>query len=104
MPLTNDSIGLGRIIRLLKHLECQNLSIILDSLGTPNGSEKWKKKKVSWRSRRRSSWNLIHIEEDIVGKTLKAPTCKSSLPLVGPLGPSVSLQPPRAIHSLVIYN
>ena len=42
-PLANDLIMLRRLIQLLRHLECQNLSIISDSIGIPKGSKKWKK-------------------------------------------------------------
>ena len=41
--LVNDPIMLGRLIWLFRHLECQNPSIISDSIGIPNGSEKWEK-------------------------------------------------------------
>ena len=34
MPLANDPIMMGRSIWLLRHLECQNPSIISDSIGT----------------------------------------------------------------------
>ena len=35
VPHANDSIMLGRSIWLLRHLECQNLSIMSDSIGIP---------------------------------------------------------------------
>ena len=44
----NDPIILGRLIQLLKHLECENLSIIQDSLGRA-----WMVQQF-WRRR---SWN-----------------------------------------------
>ena len=59
--LANDPIMSGRSIQSFRHLECQNPSIILDSIGIP----RWLWKMGKWVSRR--SWrsqNLIHIEED----------------------------------------
>ena len=56
MQLANDPIMKKRSIQSFRHLECQNLSIISESIGIPNGSKKMGKKV---RSR-----NLIHIEED----------------------------------------
>ena len=41
--LANDFIMLERSICLFRHLECQNLSIISDSIGIPNGGEKIEK-------------------------------------------------------------
>ena len=38
--LANDPIMLERFIWSLRHLECQNLSLISDSIGIPNGGEK----------------------------------------------------------------
>ena len=38
--LVNNPIMLGRSIRLFRYPECQGPSIILDSIGNPNGSEK----------------------------------------------------------------
>ena len=44
--LAHDPIMLGRLILLFIHLECQNLSIISDSISIPNGIEKkWEKSK-----------------------------------------------------------
>ena len=42
--LANDPIMSGRLIRSFRHLECQNLSIISESIGIPNGSKKKGKK------------------------------------------------------------
>ena len=42
--LANDPIMSGRLIRSFRHLECQNPSIISDSIGIPNGGEKNDKK------------------------------------------------------------
>ena len=54
------------LIRSFRHLECQNPSIISQSIGIPNGSEKMGKKVRNTEhgggTRRR---NLIHIEEDV---------------------------------------
>ena len=41
--LVNDPIMSGRLIQLFRHLEHQNPSIISDSIGIPNGSEKTEK-------------------------------------------------------------
>ena len=43
-PLANDPIMLERSIGLFRHLECQNPSFILESIGIPNGSKKMGKK------------------------------------------------------------
>ena len=69
----NDPIMLGRSIRSFGHLECQNPSIISESIGILNGGKKWEKsEEESEESERR---NLIRIEEDIEEDVLwrKAP-------------------------------
>ena len=43
-PPANNIIMSGTSIRLFRHLECQNPSIISESIGIPNGSEKMGKK------------------------------------------------------------
>ena len=58
MLLAHDPIMSGRTILSFRYLECKNLSIFSDSIGTPNETIK-NGKKV-----RRRSWNLKHIEED----------------------------------------
>ena len=68
-PLANDPIMSGRSIQLFRHLECQNPSIISESIGIPNGSKKMGKKvRRNTEERRRNGGteerNLIHIEED----------------------------------------
>ena len=55
-PLAPGPIIWGRSLRSFRHLECQNLSIISDSIGIFNGSKKCGKSE--------ESRNLIHIEED----------------------------------------
>ena len=49
-----------------RHHECQNPSIISESIGIPNGSKKTGKKVRSHGGTRRNTeeQNLIHIEED----------------------------------------
>ena len=44
MPLANDPIMYRRSIWLFGHLQCQNPSIISESIGIPNGSKKMGKK------------------------------------------------------------
>ena len=44
MPLTNDHFMSGRSIKVFRHLEHQNQSIISESISIPNGSEKTGKK------------------------------------------------------------
>ena len=61
-PLANVPIMSRRSIRSFRHLECQNPSIISESIGIPNGSKKMGKKVR--RSRNGTERNLIHIEED----------------------------------------
>ena len=58
VTLANDPIMSGRSIQSFGHLECQNPSIISESIGIPNGS---KKNGKTWGTRR----NLNHKEEDI---------------------------------------
>merc|ERR1712089_39683 len=43
-PPANNLIILGTSIQSFRHLECQNPSIISESIGIPNGSEKTGKK------------------------------------------------------------
>ena len=59
MPLASDPIMLGRLIWWFRHLENQNLSIISDYIGIPNGSKKMEKSEEQ-----EEEGNLIHIEED----------------------------------------
>ena len=59
VPLPNDCIMQNRSLPSFRHLECQTPSIISDSIGIPNGSEK--KWENEWGTEER---NLIHIEED----------------------------------------
>ena len=59
MPLAYDPTMSGRLIQLFRHLECQNPSIVSDSIGIPRWLPKMGKK-VRSRSRR----SLNHIEED----------------------------------------
>ena len=47
---------------MFRHLQCQNPSIISESIGIPNGSEKMGKKVRN--GTRNTERNLIHIEED----------------------------------------
>ena len=56
----------GTSIRLFRHLEHQNLSIISESIGIPIGSEK-KGGNVRSRNTERNGTerNLIHIEGDM---------------------------------------
>ena len=70
--LTNDNIMLGISIQSYKHIECQNPSIISDSIGIPNGSKKMGEKSEEHRGTRRNTEehggtrrNIIHIEEDV---------------------------------------
>ena len=49
---------------MLRHLECQNPSIISESIGIPNGSKKIGKSEESEVEEHGTEWNLIHIEED----------------------------------------
>ena len=53
-------------IRSFRHLECQNPSIISESIGIPNGSEKTGKKvrNGGMEEHGGTERNLIHIEED----------------------------------------
>ena len=44
MLLVHDLIISGRFIRLFRHLECQNPSVISDFIGIPNEGEKIGKK------------------------------------------------------------
>ena len=63
----DDPIMLARLIRSFRHLECQNPSIISESIGIPNGSEKMGNKSEEEQrntERRNTERNLIHIEED----------------------------------------
>ena len=62
-PLANNPFTSGRSIQLFRHLECQNPSIISESIDIPNESEKMGNKVRSWNTER----NLIHIEEDSLG-------------------------------------
>ena len=48
--IANGPIMSERSIRLFRHLDCQNLSIISESIGIPNGSEKMGKKVRSRRN------------------------------------------------------
>ena len=43
-PPANNLIMLGTSIRSFRHLECQNPSIISESIGIPNESKKMEKK------------------------------------------------------------
>ena len=60
--IANAPIMLGRSIRSFRHLECQNLSIISDSIGIPNGSQKIGKKGKELEEEEEEEQNLIHIE------------------------------------------
>ena len=53
---------LGTSLSLFRHIKCQNLSIISDSIGIPPKRGKKNGKKIRRSHSRR---NLIHIEEDI---------------------------------------
>ena len=44
VPHENDPIILGRLIWLFRHLECQNMSVISNFIGIPNGGVKNGKK------------------------------------------------------------
>ena len=66
MPPANNLIISGTSIRSFRHLECQNPSIISESIGIPNGSKKMGKK-VRSRNGGTEERNLIHIEEDMQG-------------------------------------
>ena len=65
MQLANDPIISRRFIRSFRHLECQNQSIISDSIDT----SRWLQKKAK-KVRRR---NLIHMQEDRVNISIAAP-------------------------------
>ena len=63
VPLASDPFMWKRSIRSFRHLECQNPSIISESIGIPNGSKKWEKsEEEEWRN---GTKNLIHMEEDM---------------------------------------
>ena len=62
-PPANNFIMSGTSIRSFRHLECQNSSIISDSIGIPNGGEKSGKISEEQEEEER---NLIHIEEDSI--------------------------------------
>ena len=53
-PLSNDPIMSGRLIQSFRHLQCQNLSIISESIGIPNRSKQWGGKVRSRRKGRRN--------------------------------------------------
>ena len=44
VPLAHDPTMSGRSIQLFRHLECQNPSIVSDSIGIPRWLQKWGKK------------------------------------------------------------
>ena len=62
-PPANNLNMSGTSIWSFRHLECRNPSIISESIGIPNGSEKMGKK-VRRRRNGGGTRNLIHIEED----------------------------------------
>ena len=65
VPLASYPIMLERSIRSFRHLECQNLSIMSDSIGIPNGS----KKNGKMSEEQEQEWrNLIDIEEDVTSE------------------------------------
>ena len=53
-----------RSIWSFRHLECQNPSIISDSIGIPNGSKRVGGKSKESEDMESEEKNLIHIEED----------------------------------------
>ena len=66
-PPANNLIMSATLIRSFRHLECQNPSIISESIGMPNGSKKTGKKVRNGTEEQ----NLIHIEEDLNNMSLK---------------------------------
>ena len=57
-PFANVPIMSGRSIRLFRHLECHNLSIISDYIGIPNGSKNWGENEDK---QEQEEQNIIHI-------------------------------------------